>query len=149
MPIIKAQLQNKYTVSLQSYQLVTLGTWIALQSERVFTLVAEITQAQRNQLMQTSPTSVIIQHDFDQQTLEELKILRATRIDLIKKQLRDAEGTVIELISRGLLEKEEKEECVEELKVELKQKLRELESRQDKNNTVFFDEILLYTDLIS
>jgi hypothetical protein len=99
--------------------------------------------------MQNNATSVIIKHDFDQTTLEELKILRATRINLIKKQLQDVEGTVIELISRGLLAKEDKQEAMVDMKVELRSKLRELEDRQNQVNTVYFDEILLYTDLIS
>lgn len=99
--------------------------------------------------MQNSSTAVIIQHDFDQQTLEELKILRATRIDLVKKQLADVEGTIIELIARGLLEKESKAESIKELKLELTTKLKDLEARQNQSNTVYFDEILLYTDLIT
>ncbi len=98
--------------------------------------------------MKVETTSLVIEHDFDTQTLEELQTLRETRLGLAEKQYKDAEQTIDQLISRGLIEKAERASYLEELKEELAKKIKTLSERAYDNNVVYIDEVLLYSDLI-
>lgn len=99
--------------------------------------------------MKFSTTSLVIEHDFDAQTLEELQTLRETRLGLAEKQYKNAEVTIDELIARGLVEKSERASYLDELKEELANKIKTLSERAYKDNVVYIDEILLYSDLIA
>lgn len=95
-------------------------------------------------------SSFVIEANLDKQTLEELSILRDVRLDLVKKQLLEAEATIEELIRRDLIPAADKAEYLDELKQELLQKIDRLSQRTDiSSNMIHFDELELYVDLLS
>jgi hypothetical protein len=95
-------------------------------------------------------TSLVIEHQFDETTIEELNTLRDIRLGLAQKQLKDPVSTVDELVRRGLITSKERNACLQLLQEELEKKLSVLRARsQESDKTFYFDEIGLYSDLIT
>lgn len=95
-------------------------------------------------------TNLIVEHEFHPETVEQLSSLRDIRLGLAKKQLANVDGTLNELISRGLIECKDVEAMRVELKNELLDRIKNLEQRSENlsSNDVYFDELSLYVDLI-
>jgi hypothetical protein len=93
-------------------------------------------------------TQLVIEHDFDSETIEELKTLRSIRLALAKKQLKEAEETIDQMIARNLIPANEKREYLNELKIELQTKIDQLRNRECDDGLIYFDEIELYTKLL-
>jgi len=94
-------------------------------------------------------TSLIIEHDFDEATVGELNTLRDIRLGIVEKQMQSPEATVDEMIKRGIVPAKERAAFVASLKSELEKKRTLLRERADKDKTFYFDEIELFSRLIS
>ena len=98
-------------------------------------------------MRETTHTQIIIEHNFDVKTIEQINILRDIRIDLAKVQLENIENTVNEMIARNIISSEEKTRYINEIQLELIKKIKELEKRrQEEYNKIYADEIEFFVN---
>ena len=90
-------------------------------------------------------TNIVFKQEFDETTLEQLHTLRATRLSLAEKMLFELDKTASEIEVRGLQEKVD----MEELRIELTDRVATMRARVEAKDTIFEDELLLYSDLIA
>ena len=92
---------------------------------------------------------VVFEHDFDREPLEEFASLRLIRLGIAEKLLGNIDGTLDDLVARGLLEADHKEASRKELKSELTQKVNLLRIRNSQaNELVFLDEVEFYLKVV-
>lgn len=91
---------------------------------------------------------IIIEHNFDSKTIEQINILRDIRINLAKVQLENIENTVNEMIARNIISPEDKTKYINEIQLELIKKIKELEKRRkERYNKIYADEIEFFVSL--
>jgi hypothetical protein len=95
--------------------------------------------------MQQKP--ILVDHDLDAQTLEELATLRDARIGLAEKQLCDVDTTVSELINRRLIPDGDRRVYADLLRAELTQKIAFLKSIGDE--VLSADDLAFYCDMLA
>lgn len=93
--------------------------------------------------------SIIIDHRFDDQMLNQIRMLREIRIGLLKSQLMNLQATYQELTSRQLIDSSKSAMRLEDLRIELEQQLAKLADRYCDDDQVYFDELELYIDVLS
>lgn len=94
--------------------------------------------------------AVVFEHDFDAETLAEVKSLRMIRLCLAEKQLANISETLTQMVDRGLVQKADEKKTMEELSSELKSKITVLRSRtSSESNAVYLDEIEFYLKLVT
>ncbi len=87
----------------------------------------------------------IINHELDPLMIDQIDTLRTIRLNLAETMLKDLPRTFDELIQRGLLETVAE---IEELRVELTQKIDLLRDRLQNPTIIYDDELSLYLDLV-
>jgi hypothetical protein len=90
-------------------------------------------------------TNVVFKQEFDEKTLEHLRTLRATRLTLAEKMLFELEKTASEIEARGLYDNVD----MEELRIELVDRVATMRERVEQPDMIFEDEITLYSDLLA
>ncbi len=80
------------------------------------------------------------------ETYKEVTGLRDIREVLLEGQIADIDGTIDQMISRGLLDENERESCRAELASELISKLHEIQERKKSDTHMYGDEVALYVD---
>lgn len=94
--------------------------------------------------------AVVFEHDFDAETLAEVKSLRIIRLCLAEKQLANISETLTQMVDRGLVKKSNDRTTMDELSSELKSKIAVLRSRTSlDSNAVYVDEIEFYLKLVT
>ena len=93
--------------------------------------------------MEATIPPILIDHDLDQSTVEEIKNLRSVRAGLARQMLTNLEQTAEELKRRGLMEDVD----TDELRIELKARLADLDTRL-ASDAIFPDEISVYADVL-
>lgn len=99
---------------------------------------------------------VIMEFGFDEntainktistETYEEVTGLRNIRQVMLEAQLADLDGTIDQMIQRGLLDESDRETCRDELAHELMIKLATNNNRMEEDSHMYGDEIALYVD---
>ena len=74
--------------------------------------------------------------------------LRAIRLKLAKEQLNSVEETVDSMIARGLGKKRQRNRLLREVSAALVDKIVDLEERSLDSEALYYDELLLYIDLM-
>lgn len=87
---------------------------------------------------------IVIDHDLDEDTVEELQNLRSVRAGLAHKMLVNLENTAAELKRRGLMEDVD----TDELRKELLLRCKSLDVRLEGPEVIYPDELSIYVDLI-
>jgi len=95
-----------------------------------------------------TPDALNLSDHLSPDLIEELDTLREMRLGLAKKQLSEAESTIDQLIDRGLIAAHERVELLDELKIELTDKIANLNDRDQESNQVSFDDIDFYLDML-
>ena len=93
-------------------------------------------------------TSVVFEHQFDEELLEQIEDLRAVRLTLAEKMLSDLPKTITDLKAQGLAHGNVPEIDENELRNELEEKIAMLRSRIENPDVLYADEISFYVDLI-
>ena len=94
--------------------------------------------------------AVVFEHEFDPETLAEVKSLRLIRLCIAEKQLANISETLSEMVKRGLVQGPDTSNTLMELSGELKSKIKLLRSRTSgENNAVYLDEIEFYLKLVT
>jgi hypothetical protein len=93
--------------------------------------------------------SVVFQHNFDRDMLDQIDSLRMIRLNMAEKMLADLEGTCAQLSERGLIEGAMDSVPTHELREELVERVATLKSRLERPDVVYADEISLYADLLA
>ena len=91
-----------------------------------------------------SKAALAVDFDADHQMIEDIEEIRKWRLLLAQKQLLNAESTVNELISRGLIEDGDRSAYVLELKQELADKIIRLQGLSEGGRTLHLEEVELY-----
>ena len=91
--------------------------------------------------------SIVIEHEFDSEMLEQINAIRAIRYDSAVKMLDDLDNTAAELEKRGFLGDGPSLD-MDELREELTNKVSFLRQRVDNPKIVYADEISLYVDMM-
>ena len=103
--------------------------------------------AERMLKMETA--AIVFEHDFDSETLAEMKSLRMIRLCLAEKQLANVSETLTQLVGRGLVKRNQENVALEDLSKELKSKISVLRGRtSDETNNIYLDEIEFYLKLV-
>lgn len=89
-------------------------------------------------------SSVVIEHGFDKEMLEQIDSLRMIRLNLAEKMLKDLDATAAALKERGLIDAAE----TEELRQEATDRVKTLKARMGRPDVVWADEVSLYVDLL-
>ena len=95
--------------------------------------------------------SVLVPVDLNQTEKEvtaSLNELRTIRLELAKAQLNSVEQTVDDMIERGLAKKRQRNRLLREVSAALVDKIVDLEERSLDKDALYFDELLLYLDLM-
>ena len=93
--------------------------------------------------METAP--LVMEHEFDEEMLNELSSLRNIRLCLAEKQLADAHKTLSDLKDRGITSQEEV--STQKITTELVQKIRMLRDRNKNPGSVYVDELEFYLSM--
>lgn len=93
-------------------------------------------------------TSVIFEHQFDDDLLDQIESLRTVRLDLAVKMLSDLPKTITDLKARGMSLGHVPSIDEDELRTELVEKIDMLKSRIENPDVLYADEISFYVDLI-
>lgn len=92
--------------------------------------------------------AVVFEHDFDAETLAEVKSLRMIRLCLAEKQLANISDTLSQMVDRGLVQNSSDRSTMEELSSELKSKIKVLRERAS-SESIYFEEIQFYLKLVT
>jgi hypothetical protein len=90
--------------------------------------------------------SLKIEVDADLEMLESIHNFRSLRIQLARHQLNNASRTIDEMVRRGIIEGQEQNLYLEELKLELVQKIDRLERLTLVPNAFELEELELYLE---
>lgn len=93
-------------------------------------------------------TSVVFEHQFDEELLDQIESMRSVRLNLAVKMLSDLPKTINDLKTRGVTLGHEPTIDEDELRMELEDKIEMLRSRIDTPDVIYADEISFYVDLI-
>src|SRR5688572_26774724 len=92
---------------------------------------------------------VVFKCPIDEVTLSSINELRHLRLEVLKKQIKDIDKVVATLVNEGAFLEEEKEPYRDVILRDLTDKCYELEERMQVRETVYFDEIELYLDVLN
>lgn len=92
--------------------------------------------------------SVVFEHQFDEELLDQIESLRTVRLDLAVKMLSDLPKTITDLKARGMTLGHVPMIDEKELRSELEGKIEMLKSRIHSPEVIYADEISFYVDLI-
>ncbi len=95
----------------------------------------------------TAISKKVFEHNFDPQMLEQFETLRAIRLNMAEKMLKNLDRVGKDLVERGLASESEVQDHAE-LKAELEERCATLRARMQRPDVVFADEISLYVDLL-
>lgn len=94
-------------------------------------------------------TVVVFKCPIDDSTLSSINELRLLRLEVLRRQIVEIDQVVARLVDEGALQDEEKEPYRDVILEDLNSKCNELEERIQIPETVYFDEIELYLDVIN
>lgn len=90
-------------------------------------------------------TNVVFKQEIDDTMLEHIHILRETRLGLAEKMLENLNNTAHQLTARGL---QTEPIDMDELKIELIDRVAAMRERVNNPNFIYEDEISLYSDML-
>ena len=93
-------------------------------------------------------TTIVYEHQFDEELLEQLENLRTVRLNLAEKMLSELPKTMTNLKAQGLPGGHHLVVDEKELRKELEDKVSLFRSRIKHPDIVYADEISFYVDLI-
>jgi hypothetical protein len=91
-------------------------------------------------------TNVVFKQELDETMIDHITTLRETRLGLAEKMLENLTVTARQIDERGLLSEPVE---MEELKIELIDRIASLKEKMDHPGFIFDDEITLYSDLLA
>ena len=92
---------------------------------------------------------VVFECPIDEATLSSIQELRLLRLEVLRRQIQDIDRVLETLMTQGALAEDEKEPYRGVVLQELESKCLELETRLDLPETVYFDELELYLDVLT
>ncbi|MBC7533066.1 MAG: hypothetical protein H7318_15950 [Oligoflexus sp.] len=93
--------------------------------------------------------SVVFECPLDEETLHSIRELRELRLEVLRKQVNNIDDVMDKLEIQGALVEEEKEGYREVILADLSDQCRILESRLALTETVYYDELELYIEIMS
>lgn len=92
---------------------------------------------------------VVFKCPIDDATLSSINELRHLRLEVLRRQIQDIDHVVDRLLDEGAFHEEEKEPYRSVILQDLAAKCDELEERIQLPETIYFDEIELYLDVLN
>jgi hypothetical protein len=92
---------------------------------------------------------VVFECPIDEATLSSIQELRHLRLEVLRRQIQDIDRVLETLMIQGALAEDEREPYRDVVLQELENKCLELETRIDLPETVYFDELELYLDVLN
>jgi hypothetical protein len=91
--------------------------------------------------VEMATASVVFKQDVDHEMMQDIVTLRSVRVALAERQLSDLDGTMNELVKRGLLGQREASSQRLSVASELQDKIQTLRERVGKSDVIFADEL--------
>ncbi len=92
---------------------------------------------------------VVFECPLDEETLQIIRELRELRLEVLRKQVQDIDKVMDRLTVQGTLAEEERDVYRELIRSDLSDQCSLLESRLKSTDTVYFDELELYIEIMN
>lgn len=92
---------------------------------------------------------VVFECPIDEATLHSIRELRELRLEVLRKQVNDIDQVMDKLKIQGALVEEEKDSYREVILSDLSDQCRLLESRIGLTETIYYDELELYIEIMA
>ncbi len=93
--------------------------------------------------------AVVVECPIDPETLLSIRELRELRLEIIKLQLADIDHVLNRLLIQGAIPFGEEDIYREAIQADLRAQCRLMESRLESEETVYYDELELYYEIMS